>query len=442
MPSYFCKAHWLARQAAAAKPTAKPTFKVETKQEPTPITQPPMPTQTFPTRHNDVIIKQTANDLTCGLRALQNLYGPGFTTRAEMNEHAKQLETNAHGETMYDTDLGFYSVEVLLDILQHKGKYTQQIAIHKIGPEYYLPAIALGHAFAGYIATIGDDDVKHYVAIKFQRSRYRKIDSMPGVRPVDIEIHNLFQKREDNRIYCTMDISDQTPIVSLLAVGSSPFVEYQLLHNTWSDTPLRVDDYLRVIKTVCHGKHKETNQRLRSLPTSIQTEVCAWYRQKHRPPSNLAWQGLQALVQQNHIREETILLTLHAPGRTDTIQTAIRCSTMQALLNALRDMGWIQESFFLSKADKTPVLDLEGEEVGLHSEGPLETFGVSAETPLHVFIETNMVPMASVGGFYTFKTTVDGECVSTQHNAYSVRDEQGKVHIVYKHVIDSVTSRQ
>lgn len=440
MPSYFCKAHWLARQASLKKKAAaaKAPRHVEAKKAPVPVASPP-PRQTFPTRRHDELVRQSSEDLTCGLRALQNLYGPGFTTRTEMDEHAKRLEENAHGEPMYHAELGFYSVEVLLDVLQHKGKRAQQIAMHKIDPEYYLPAIALGHAFAGYIATVGDDDVKHYLAIKYQGGRYRKIDSMPGVRPVDIEVHSLFKKRSDGRVYCTMDASDQTPVVSLLAVGSSPFVEYQLLHDTWSDTPLQVDEYLHTITTVCHGKHRDTNQRLRGLPSTVQTEVLAWYRQKHRPPTELAWQGLQALVQQTNIREETVLVSLHTPGSVDTVQTAIRCSTMEALLDALRGMGWIQESFFLAKADKTPVLDQQGEEVGRDSEGPLEAFGVSGQTPLCVFIESTMAPMAAVGGFYTFKTTVDGECVSTQHNAYSVRDEQGKVHVVYKHVVDSIT---
>lgn len=440
MPSYFCKAHWLARQAAAKKAAAaaKAPVPVETKQAPV-CRAVLTPSQTFPTRRHDDLVRQSADDLTCGLRALQNLYGPGFATRVEMDEHAKRLEANAHGETMYHAELGFYSIEVLLGILQEKGKRAQQIAIQKLDPEYYVPAVALGHAFAGYIATVGDDDVKHYLAIKYQGGRYRKIDSMPGVRPVDIEVHALFQKRSNGRVYCTMDASDQTPVVSLLAVGSSPFVEYQLLHDTWSDTPLQVDEYLRTITTVCHGKHRDTLARLRELPSTMRTEVLAWYRQKHRPPTELAWQGLQALVQQTNVREETILVSLHAPGHADTVQTAIRCSTMEALLDALRGMGWIQESFFLTKADKTPVLDQRGEEVGRDSEGSLEAFGVSSQTPLHVFIESDMAPMASVGGFYTFKTTVDGECVSTQHNAYSVRDEQGKVHVVYKHVVDSIT---
>ena len=116
---------------------------------------------------------------------------------------------------------------------------------------------------------------------------------------------------------------------------------------------------------------------------------------------------------------------------------------MEQLLGELRALGWItNDNFRIAKPDNTPLVDAHGDEIHMRSEGPLEAFGVVNNTRLNVYVERFATSAASVGGFYTFKTTVDGQCVSKQQNAYSVRDEKGKVHVVYKHVVDSITPKQ
>lgn len=439
MPRFFCESSWLAQQPSEPK-----EVEPEEIEPPLPDIEPvkKTPQQTFPRRFANHIVRQSANDLTCGLRALQNLYGSGFTSRQEMNEHAQRLEQEMQClqnscQVMYSEELGFYSVEVLLSVLQSKGKHVQQIDTNRIPNVYFLPAVLMSPGFVGYIATLDTGDVKHYVAVKYRSGRYRKIDSLPNVRPIDVE--NPFQMRSDHNIYCTMDASDTAPVVSLLAISGGPFVEYELMHRTWTPQRPTVEEYMRAIAVATHGKH--CMQRLKTMPQ--RADIISWYTQKLRQPSEHVLEGLQTIVRERLAKDVTLLVEKHHPNQ-DTVQTAIQCSTMETFLNELCTLGWISrdEPFFLRHADERPIVDEHAQEIHINSTGPLETFGIVDKSHLCVYIEPSIANQASVGGFYTFKTTVDGECVSTQHNAYSVRDEQGKVHVVYKHVVDSISPKQ
>lgn len=64
--------------------------------------------------------------------------------------------------------------------------------------------------------------------------QYKKIDSMPGVTPYLINKSQLFQRRPDGHIYCSEQ--DKDPVVAIIAIANSAFVEYNVLHESWSNT--------------------------------------------------------------------------------------------------------------------------------------------------------------------------------------------------------------
>lgn len=91
-----------------------------------------IPTQTFPGAKTTIkVMRQTEDDLTCGLRVLQNMYGPSICDKEEMDGIASELQSRSHGIELYNPDLGYYAAEVLEAVLQKKGKWTQRIDIDK-----------------------------------------------------------------------------------------------------------------------------------------------------------------------------------------------------------------------------------------------------------------------------------------------------------------------
>lgn len=439
MPGFFCPEFWAAQQARLSRAEAD-EYEPNRAHTPKPVPTRKLKqlTQTFPNRFQTQVSRQTENDLTCGLRAVQNLYGQTFATKDEMDQEARLLETKSHGIAMHHAQLGFYSQEVLVNVLRNKGKHVQLIDLQKIPSEYFLEANSRSHAFAGYIVTLGLEDVKHYVAIKYNAGRYRKLDSMPGKRPMDIEANSLFRMRSDNHVYCSTDEEDTDPVVSILAVGASSFVEYRLLHGTWTGDPPDIEDYMGAIHTVITGP-----SQLQTFERQLQADVRAWYNNKSEEPSDKVLGVLATLLNTMLLQKTSVLLSLYQPGEQNNLQTVLQCTTMEQMLGELHALGWITTDHFrLTTSDNTPIVDAHGDEIHMRSEGPLEAFGVVNNTRLNVFVERFASTTASIGGFYTFKTTVDGQCVSKQQNAYSVRDDKGKVHVVYKHVVDSITPKQ
>lgn len=100
-----------------------------------------VPTQTYPTSSAVSIVRQ--DGLTCGMCALQNLYGETIVNREDMDTHAKRLEKHSFGETMYDPKLGYYSIEVLKSVLQENGKFVQHVDIDKVPAKFFSDAIML-----------------------------------------------------------------------------------------------------------------------------------------------------------------------------------------------------------------------------------------------------------------------------------------------------------
>ena len=68
-----------------------------------------------------------------------------------------------------------------------------------------------------------------------------------------------------------------------------------------------------------------------------------------------------------------------------------------------------------------------------------EEYGIDVDQPIDLTCNLDMPCQAKIGGFYTFQSKVEGTCIGQQHNAYSVRDSQGNVHVIYKHCIENIT---
>lgn len=387
------------------------------------------PYQTFPTLESHVIKQH--GDLTCGMRCLQNMYGAHIVTREEMDNQAKLLEQKESTiadvvEPKYDPDLGDYSVEVLKSVLHSKGKWAQRIDIQKIPSGYFIPAVETNPTFVGYIVAFDG----HYVTVKYSKNIYRCIDSLENVSTRMISRESLFKARPG--IFCSQDADDQREVIALLAIGSSPFVEYSLMHDTWTSVPPSVNKYMNGIHRVLNSKLKKVKKR-----ATGNTEVLQWYKQwenARKIPSEKCLKYLSSYLSDTITDEKTIIVHM------EEHQTAIRCNSMQCLIKNLVDMRWITPGidFFFQTPSKT-LVDEEGNEPDLNSEGILEDYGISDETQITLLTRAPLSNQANVGGFYTFRCVVEGTCVGQQHNAYSVRDEQGKVHVIYKQCIETIT---
>lgn len=385
--------------------------------------------QTFPDVSAEKIIRQD-DDLTCGMRCLQNIYGAHIVTRDEMDHRAQELEKHSFGVKMYDEKLGYYASEVLETVLQGKGKYVQRVALDKMTPEYYLPAIQMNPTFTGYIVALGTESLKHYVAMRYSNGKYRKIDSMPGVRPVDINQQHLFHRREDGHIYCSLDQTDMTPVVAVLAVAGSPFVEYQLMHDTWPLELPSPSNFTGSIAWVLHPR------RIENIKSASAAGVLPWYenwKQRRVMPDEKTMAFLRMRIAEKVSGEVSVVVKMQNE------QTIVRCKTIQGLLHHLREMQWIapETSFYMQQNGRS-LVDEDGEEIHFDSEGALDDYFYQHGVPVELMTE-NMAKtqQAQIGGFYRFNCNIAGKCIGTQHNAYSVRDTDGKVHIIYKKSIEN-----
>jgi len=366
--------------------------------------------QTFPALQKEVVIRQTGGDLTCGMRSLQNLFGLHIVNREEMDNKAAELENSAFGIEMYDKELGYYHAEVLQSILTDKGKCVQRVDPEKMSSDYFHAALALNPLFSGYVVAVDTKIVKHYVAIRFRGGHLRKFDSLPGVSPVDIPPTELFRVREDGRVYCS--VSDTDPVVAILAVGGTPFVEYTLMHDTWSPSPPSSSDYIDAIQAV--------------LQKGITPWHKSWARQRIAPNEE-THAVLKACVLE-HISSEMSIVVKYKSN-----QTLVRCKNIEELFQALVELQWLRSDKEFSLTQEGHVLDAQ-----FDSMGPLHTYGIDGGHPIVLSDEGLCSNLAQVGGFYQFDSSVSGKCIGTQRHAYSVRDTDGTVHVVYKQSIEHI----
>ncbi len=373
------------------------------------------------------IIRQSGDDLTCGMRCLQNMYGKHIVSRQEMDKHAKDLEKNSFGIKMYDEKLGFYSAEVLEEVLKSKGKYVQRVDINKIPSEYYHSILMLNPTFSGYIVALGDGNLKHYIAMRYNKNLFRRIDSLPNVRPININVQTLLKKRSDNFVYCSMDEQDKKKVAAVIAVAGSPFLEYNLMHDTWPKrkTP-SVQKFINSIQFVLN----ENSERIKNSQS-----VSRWYgkwKQNRLMPNDKTASFLRQNVM-NMISNERSIVVQH-----QNKQTIVRCSCIKELIQELLEMNWLTtDNDFYFQQKGAVVIDKEGNEMDLSSDGSFDDFNFETNIPLALIIDSEMSSQAQIGGFYTFKCEISGTCIGQQHNAYSIRDRDGKVHIVYKKTIET-----
>ena len=412
--------------------------------------------QTFPKKHKQTIVRQTYDDLTCGMRCIQNLYGKHFITREEMDTCARTLEQKSYGDAMYDPKLGFYSIEVIHAILQNKNKCVQRIDIQKIPSEYYIPAINLNPNFVGYIVSIGIGDDKHYIAVRYNatQQRFRRIDSLPDIRPVDISIDALFKKRLDGQIYCSMDANEKY-INAIIAVGHSDFLEYRLLSDTWNN--YTVTNHINNIRHILQGNKRVVQTRIEKLADDIRPNIKQWYKtwpvqflaskgananRRRVTPSEICYDFLKRFLNENLSPERDIIIKLYQPQSKEFIQTIIRCVNVEGLICELQHMNWINKTtdFWMTRDDKKSLQDEYGDELNINSAGNFEDYNIDPSMPIIIYSNKN-ASMASVGGFYTFQYKVEGTCIGQQHNAYSIKDKNGTVHILYKSSISSINTK-
>jgi hypothetical protein len=394
------------------------------------------PEQTFPGELSQKsVVRQTNYDLTCGMRSLQNLYGKHIVSRQEMDDMAKHLEKEAYGEELYDPRLGLYSIEVLSGILQSKSKCVQRIALEKIPSTYFLKAIQSNPSFAGYIVCIGQSSTKHYVAVRYHSNNYRIIDSLPNVAPKDVSDGLLFKKRIDGKIYCTVDSIDRRPVVALLAVGSTPFLEYNIMHDTWRTNGPSPDVYMNAI----HRVLRENSKFVRKKVETAGSQVKQWYV-KLKKARTLPPESCIAFITQfinDEISDEMTILVEMGDQRT-----AVRTGNVQGLIGDLISMRWIDsDKMFYLQQNGQIIRDDDDNEIDHHSEGLLTDFGIESGSTITLLTDHTPQAQAQIGGFYTFNCVIEGTCISHQNNSYSVRDREGNVHIVYKNSISDMNKQ-
>jgi len=390
------------------------------------------PYQTFPVRKNeDSVIKQ-GHDLTCGMRCLQNMYGAHIVTREEMDTQAKFLEQEEAKfadkvDPKYDPNFGDYSIEVLQSILENKGKWAQRIDIDKIPSDYFVPIVEKNPTFVGYIVALPG----HYVVIKYKQQTYKCLDSLKSIATRLIDKQVLLKIR-DGRVFCSLDSDDTRPVVALLAVGGSPFVEYSLLHGSWSQSPPTPD---KLIMEICNILRPTL---MRNLRTTRDKEVLGWYKNwktTRVPPSEKTLKHLTTVVRERINTESTVIV------KKSDEQAVIRCSSAEGLIKELLQMQWISKgSDFYLQMDSSGIVDDYDNELDFQAEGSLQDFGIAdgAVITLNSYSSAVGDTLANIGGFYTFECRIEGTCIGRQHNSYSVRDKEGKVHVVYKKCIQTI----
>jgi hypothetical protein len=104
-------------------------------------------------------------------------------------------------------------------------------------------------------------------------------------------------------------------------------------------------------------------------------------------------------------------------------------------------MQWISKgSDFYLQMDSSGIVDDYDNELDFQAEGSLQDFGIAdgAVITLNSYSSAVGDTSANIGGFYTFECRIEGTCIGRQHNSYSVRDKEGKVHVVYKKCIQTI----
>lgn len=379
--------------------------------------------QTFPSNNTNEVVRQTNHDLTCGMRALQNLYGRHIVDRHEMDETAALLEKNSFGETMYDKKLGLYSIEVLSAILKNKSKSIQRIALGKIPAKYFLAAISSNDSFSGYIVAMGSQDVNHYIAIKKNKDNtYKLIDSLPDVPIKYANNTHLFQKRADQKIYVTP--TARVPVLAVLAVGATPFVKYHIMHFTWTMSPPTPTLYLNAIEKIKNIKKKD-------FPEGY--EWCQKFKMgtANIPPEKYEDFINNFIYKNDQVDSTSILVEM------DTMKTVINANNIQDIIKDLTEMGWIQaDKPFHFQQNKQVIMGTNNQLMQFDSQGTLEEYKINPQKTLRLFNQP--ITDTKVGGFYTFNCVIQGTCIGQQHNSYSVRDNQGQVHVIYKTAISNI----
>jgi len=360
--------------------------------------------QTFPGNSTITVHRQVDGQLTCGMRCLQNMYGKHIVSREEMDRQSKKLEKNSHGIQMYNPELGFYHIQVLEALLQEKGKHVQRIALDKLPSDYYVPMVELNPTFTGYIVAMGSGDMKHYITVRYN-GQYKRIDSLPGVQPQLVASENLFQRYTDGNIYCSG--SETQPVVAVLAIGGSPFVEYNVLHDSWTDTAPHIDELKPIILEAFDYQPKTLGQKQWFLN----------WKQKRTPPDAECLELVVAKVKQQFEKDKEVVVHY----KDD--HTIIRCKTLSQLLRDLKSINWISDIPFVLKQDGKQVY---------HS--GMKEENINWKLPIHLTTDDH----PQIGGFYTFNSSVAGVCTKKHDNAYSVLDRDGTLHVLYKKAINNI----
>ncbi len=365
--------------------------------------------QTYPSKKH-VIIRQSGNQLTCGMRALQNLYGLHFVTRKEMDAEAAALQDKAFGVKMYDEKLGFYNMEVLKSLLVEKGKHVQRIEHIHIPSNYFHPIVSLNVQFSGYLVALEHLTINHYVTIRCNSNGIRLFDSMRE-SPITILPSELFQSNATGKLFCCPE--ETRPVIAILAVGGSPFVGYNLLHDTWSEEPrplasLYSDYILSVLDVESKSNWKKHNQS----------------------PEKKSYAGLkQALLQKLKPVSASPRVIVKLKDR----QVVVEANCVDQLLIRLQEMNWVAPTVpFRLEQDGEVRID------SLEARGTFEDYSIDPQKAIELGHDEYQASQVSIGGFYSFDCHVSGEIKNEQQELYSVQDEDGLVHVVYKKTIQNI----
>jgi len=394
------------------------------------------PCQTFPMHRSeeDTIVRQGVLDLTCGMCALQNLYGSHIVHRKEMDATAKQLEEHAYGEIMYDPDTGNYSIEVLQSVLKTKGKYVQRVALEKIPAEYFVPTVSMNPTFKGYIVALESGPMRHYVAVRRKGDSFRLVDSIKGAKSQTIETEHLFQQRDDGKIYCSTVVGDQRVVVGVIAVGGSPFLEYTLLHDAWSEDMPSLQKCEQALQCVLQYSTKLTSR----APSDVKKWYALWTARR-TAPSESCRAFLQTYLIEQMSGELSFVIKTEPDENGSQQQAVLRCSNAEDFVSKLCDMNWMPQQHWHAEQNGAILQNGEGDTFNASAKGSVLDYGMKPNMPIIIRVRTATAsPLPQVGGFYTFHSKVDGTCVGNQKHAYSVRDTTGKVHIMYKHCIEKI----
>lgn len=366
--------------------------------------------QTYPSKKQPVIIRQSANQLTCGMQALQNLYGLHFVTRKEMDAKAAALQDKAFGVKMYDEKLGYYNMEVLKSLLVEKGKHIQRIEHIHIPSNYFHPIVSLNAQFSGYLVALEHLSINHYVTIRCNSNGIRLYDSMRE-RPITILPSELFQSNATGKIFCCPE--ETRPVIAILAVGGSPFVGYTLLHDTWSEEPRpSASAYSDFLLSVLDG---EANSN--------------WKRHNKTPEKNI-YAGLkQNLLQKLNPVSASPRVIVKFKDR----QVVVEAKSVDQLLIRLQEMNWIAPTvpFRLEQDGKLRINSLQ-------SRGTFEDYSIDPQKAIELRHDEYHPSQVSIGGFYSFDCHISGEIKNEQQDLYSVQDGDGLVHVVYKKTIQNI----